>query len=159
MSMLDSALAYAAENRERQLEELKTFLRIPSISVQAQKQPDVEAAARWLVNELDKFGMDRVETVSGHPMVYAERLRAPGKPTILFYGHYDVQTPGPLDAWDSDQLWTSAEYTVASQRMALKPSFLGRLPPKSACGWLPTKIPIQSISNCWRIWEKRVHQQ
>ena len=83
------------------LEELKELLRIPSVSAQSEHKPDVERAARWIAEKLSAAGLDRVEIVPTklHPIVYGESLQSPGKPTVLFYGHYDVQPPEPLDLW------------------------------------------------------------
>ena len=108
--LLDSALAYASANREKQLEELKTLLRIPSVSVSEEQRlspdvyehrADVKKAAIWLVNALHRLRMEKVEVRPDHLFVYGERVTSPHKPTILFYGHYDVQSPGSLDAWHS----------------------------------------------------------
>jgi acetylornithine deacetylase/succinyl-diaminopimelate desuccinylase-like protein len=87
--------------RDRHLNELLDFLRIPSVSAKSEHKPDVERAARWVAENLQKAGFKSVEIfpTSLHPLVYAESLEAPGKPTILFYGHYDVQPAEPLDLW------------------------------------------------------------
>src|SRR5579862_380230 len=83
------------------LEELKGLLRIPSVSAKAEHKPDIERAARWLEEKLRAAGLDRVEIVPTkmHPLVYGESLQAPGKPTVLIYGHYDVQPAEPLGLW------------------------------------------------------------
>jgi len=99
--MIDS-LQYAHEHQARFLEELKSFLRIPSISAQAAHRGDVEAAANWLVDSLRAAGFPRAEVMptTGNPVVYAEWLAAgPDAPTVLVYGHYDVQPPDPVDEW------------------------------------------------------------
>src|SRR5260370_164364 len=87
------------------LESLKTFLRIPSISADPAHQPDIRRAAEFCASELRQAGMSSVELIEGergaNPLVYAEWLNAPGKPTLLLYGHYDVQPPDPLDEWIS----------------------------------------------------------
>src|SRR5579872_4035831 len=87
--------------RDAHLEELKEFLRIPSVSAKSEHKPDIEKAAQWIVEKLRGAGMENVEIAPTrqHPLVYGESLRAPGKPTILFYGHYDVQPAEPLDLW------------------------------------------------------------
>ncbi len=89
--------------REQHLTELFDFLRIPSVSAKSEHKPDVERAARWVAENLQKAGFKSVEIIptSLHPLVYAESLEAPGKPTILFYGHYDVQPAEPLELWTS----------------------------------------------------------
>lgn len=90
--------------KKRALEELIEWLRIPSVSSLPEHKGDVERAAEFVRAALDKAGMTRTELIrrgSGHPMVYGEWLGAPGKSTVLFYGHYDVQPPDPLDEWKS----------------------------------------------------------
>jgi len=83
--------------REQHLIELCDFLRIPSVSAKTEHKPDIERAAKWVAERLRSAGFKTVEIVSTnlHPLVYAESLEAPGKPTVLFYGHYDVQPPEP----------------------------------------------------------------
>ena len=96
-------LEYARLNQGRFLAELEEFLSIPSISTVPDHKPDVERAASWLREKLLAAGFPTAEVVPtpGHPEVYAEWLDAgPGAPTILVYGHYDVQPPDPLDEWD-----------------------------------------------------------
>src|SRR5262245_52154704 len=85
------------------LEGLKTFLRIPSISTLPEYKPDIRRAAEFCLEELRRAGMKSAELIegAGNPLVYAEWLDAPGKPTLLLYGHYDVQPPDPLDEWHS----------------------------------------------------------
>ncbi|HLW60109.1 MAG TPA: dipeptidase [bacterium] len=80
--------------------ELCEWLRIPSISTLPAHQPDMDRAAAWLTGHLGAIGFEaRVISGDGHPLVYAEWLRAPGRPTLLGYGHYDVQPADPLEAW------------------------------------------------------------
>lgn len=85
------------------LEELKDFLRIPSISTTAQHKTEVERAAHWVADHLAAAGMQTVDIVPTplHPLIYAESARQEGKPTVLVYGHYDVQPPEPLELWTS----------------------------------------------------------
>src|SRR6201997_1180342 len=87
--------------RDAHLAELYEFLRIPSVSAKSEHKPDIERGARWVADQLRAAGFKKVEIVPTnlHPLVYAESLEAPGKPTVLFYGHYDVQPPEPLDLW------------------------------------------------------------
>jgi acetylornithine deacetylase/succinyl-diaminopimelate desuccinylase-like protein len=94
---------YIEGQRDAHLNELCEFLRIPSVSAQAEHKSDIERAAKWVAGKLTGAGFDKPEIVPTdlHPLVYAESLRAPGKPTILFYGHYDVQPAEPLDLWTS----------------------------------------------------------
>lgn len=98
-----SARAYAQDNRDRFLEELKTLLRIPSVSALPQHREDIRRAADWLLDHLRTLGFaaELIPLPDGHPLVYGEWLKAPGKPTVLFYGHYDVQPVEPLDEWIS----------------------------------------------------------
>lgn len=95
---------YYQQNREQFLEGLKTFLRIPSISTSPEHKADVRRAAEFVAAELRAAGMKNVELLERagrNPLVYGEWLEAEGKPTLLLYGHYDVQPPDPLDEWHS----------------------------------------------------------
>jgi acetylornithine deacetylase/succinyl-diaminopimelate desuccinylase-like protein len=89
--------------REQHLAELFEFLRIPSVSAKSEHKPDVERAAHWVMDHLTRAGFKTVQIIPTnlHPLVYAESLEAPGKPTVLFYGHYDVQPAEPLELWTS----------------------------------------------------------
>ncbi len=104
MNQLEQALEYAAQNREKLLQQYKDFLSIPSISTLPENRDDVRRAAQWLMDDLNNLGMTRVELFETplHPIVFAEWLGAPGKPTALVYGHYDVQPVDPLHEWHSD---------------------------------------------------------
>ncbi|MFN3929953.1 MAG: M20/M25/M40 family metallo-hydrolase, partial [Thermoflexus sp.] len=98
------ALEYVRRNRDRFLEELKDFLRIPSVSTDPAHQRDVQRAAEWVADRLRRAGAGRVEIfpTGGHPVVYAEApANRPEAPVVLVYGHYDVQPPDPLDQWES----------------------------------------------------------
>jgi acetylornithine deacetylase/succinyl-diaminopimelate desuccinylase-like protein len=99
--MSSTAVEYARQHHPRFLEELKTLIRIPSVSTLPEHKQDVFRAASLLADELRRIGMEHVELIEtpGHPLVYADWLRAAGKPTCLCYGHYDVQPPDPLDQW------------------------------------------------------------
>jgi acetylornithine deacetylase/succinyl-diaminopimelate desuccinylase-like protein len=94
-------IGYIESKREEHLDELKEFLHIPSVSTMSEHKPDVERAAHWVAEKLRAAGLEHVEIVPTkmHPLVYGESLHAPGKPTVLFYGHYDVQPAEPLDLW------------------------------------------------------------
>ncbi len=96
-----SAQSFVDANRDRLLEELFEFLRIPSISTLPEHRDDVRRAAKFVASRLRDAGMEHVEIIptEGHPLVYADWLHAPGKPTLLCYGHYDVQPPDPVDQW------------------------------------------------------------
>ncbi|WP_286924100.1 MULTISPECIES: dipeptidase [Lysinibacillus] len=103
MTNLQQLDAYFAEHREEHLNELKEFLRIPSISSLSEHKGDIQNAAQWLANAFEKLNLENISITqtAGHPVVYADWLHAEGKPTILFYGHYDVQPVDPLNLWDS----------------------------------------------------------
>ncbi|WP_332651571.1 dipeptidase [Lysinibacillus sp. 54212] len=103
MSHLHGLNVYFEENRDKHLEELNEFLRIPSISSLSEHKGDMQTAAQWLADALTKLNIENVsiDQTAGHPVVYGEWLHAEGKPTILFYGHYDVQPVDPLHLWDS----------------------------------------------------------
>jgi acetylornithine deacetylase/succinyl-diaminopimelate desuccinylase-like protein len=95
--------SFVATHRDRMLEELKALLRIPSISTDPAHDADCRRAAEWVGNHLRALGCPTVEYLASatHPVVWAEGPAAPGKPTVLVYGHYDVQPPDPLDEWTS----------------------------------------------------------
>ncbi len=88
---------------DARLDSYRAFLRIPSISTLPEHAPDVRAAAQWLADRLGEAGLEHVEVAEtgGHPVVLADWLHAPGAPTVLVYGHYDVQPVDPLDLWTS----------------------------------------------------------
>src|SRR6202166_2558191 len=94
---------YIDRKHDEHLQDLYELLRIPSVSAQSQHKADIERAATWVAERLRRVGLENVEVVPTkmHPLVYGESLQAPGKPTILFYGHYDVQPAEPLDLWTS----------------------------------------------------------
>src|SRR5580658_2632995 len=94
---------YIDQKRDEHLQDLYELLRIPSVSAQSQHKADIERAAQWVADRLRRAGLSTVEIVPTklHPLVYGESLQAPGKPTVLFYGHYDVQPAEPLDLWTS----------------------------------------------------------
>src|SRR4051794_6217741 len=101
--MASPAVAYARQNQQRFLSELKALLRIPSISTAPEHKADVRRAADYVASELRRIGMENVEVIptKGHPLIYADWLHAAGKPTVLCYAHYDVQPPDPLNEWIS----------------------------------------------------------
>jgi len=98
---MDPAITYIQERRDVFVEELKTFCRIPSVSTKSEHKADIQKAAEWLGDSMRAIGLERVQIMptAGHPVVYADWLHAPGKPTALVYGHYDVQPAEPLDLW------------------------------------------------------------
>jgi acetylornithine deacetylase/succinyl-diaminopimelate desuccinylase-like protein len=95
------AVSYARRHRSRFVAELKEFVRFPSVSNQPQHAHDLRRCALWLASHLRRIGLDRVRIIptSRYPIVYATWQRARGRPTILIYGHYDVQPPEPLSDW------------------------------------------------------------
>jgi acetylornithine deacetylase/succinyl-diaminopimelate desuccinylase-like protein len=98
-----SVLDFINTNRDRYVEELKHYLAIPSISALPQHQADVRRCAEWTADEMRRIGLQNVRLIEtpGFPVVYGDWLGAEGAPTILFYGHYDVQPVDPLELWDS----------------------------------------------------------
>ncbi len=99
--MTSRAIGYARRHRSRFVEELKQFVRFPSVSNQPQHAQDVRDCAKWLANHLRQTGLEHIRVIptNRHPIVFASWQHAPGKPTILIYGHYDVQPPEPLSEW------------------------------------------------------------
>ena len=96
---LSRVFEYVDENRDAFLEKLFTLLRQPSISAQ---NIGVEACKDLLVGMIEDTGMTvEVVPTRGHPIIYAEHVSGKEKPTVLFYGHYDVQPPDPLEEWNS----------------------------------------------------------
>jgi acetylornithine deacetylase/succinyl-diaminopimelate desuccinylase-like protein len=94
--------AFVEANQDRLLDELKTFLRIPSISTLPERRADTVRAAEFVASQLRSAGLENVELIptGRHPLVYADWLHAPGRPTVLCYGHYDVQPADPLELWE-----------------------------------------------------------
>jgi acetylornithine deacetylase/succinyl-diaminopimelate desuccinylase-like protein len=94
---------YVDNNEARFLDELLNFIRIPSISTSPDHRSDVARAAKYVADALTNAGVENVEVIptANHPLVYGDWLHAPGKPTVLCYGHYDVQPPDPLELWKS----------------------------------------------------------
>jgi len=118
---------YIQENRDRFLEELFELLRIPSISADSAYSKDVHAAAKWVAEKLRSSGADNVEVCEtpGYPVVYGERLIDPSLPTVLVYGHYDVQPPDPLN------LWTSGPFEPVIRKTEIHPE--GAVFARGAC--------------------------
>lgn len=104
-AVIDPALeAFFEERRDERLRSFFELLRIPSISTLPEHKPDIERAARWIAGEAARIGMEHVQlfpTEGGNPLVYADWLHAPGKPTILVYCHYDVQPVDPIELWET----------------------------------------------------------
>lgn len=103
MNPLEPVLAHLETNFDTYLNELIAFAQIPSVSTDPAFKPDVARAAQWVADRLERAGMPLVELLEtpGHPVVYAEWITDSTAPTILIYGHYDVQPPDPLEKWTS----------------------------------------------------------
>lgn len=100
---MNQILDFIDQNRDRYLTELKELLAIPSVSTNKENTADIQRCARWVADHMQSIGLHNVQIMptAGHPVVYADWLNAPGKPTVLLYGHYDVQPPEPLELWTS----------------------------------------------------------
>jgi acetylornithine deacetylase/succinyl-diaminopimelate desuccinylase-like protein len=100
---MQSVVNYIKSNYDRYLEELKEFCAIPSVSARSEHAGDLQRCAEWVADQMKSIGLDNIEIcpTAGYPIVYADWLHAPGKPTLLFYGHYDVQPAEPLELWES----------------------------------------------------------
>src|SRR6202165_3603345 len=93
---------FLSDNDARIHKELFEFLRIPSVSAKSDHNADTKRAAEWVKASLDKIGVaGKIYPTAGHPVVIGEWRNAPGAPTVLIYGHYDVQPAEPLDLWTS----------------------------------------------------------
>ncbi len=100
---MNNVIDYINTNRDRYIDELKEYLAIPSISALPAHAADVRKCAEWTAAEMTRIGLQNVRLIEtpGHPVVYGDWLGAEGAPTILFYGHYDVQPVDPLELWES----------------------------------------------------------
>jgi acetylornithine deacetylase/succinyl-diaminopimelate desuccinylase-like protein len=100
---MNNVIDFINVNRDRYLEELKALLAIPSISALPEHAGDVRRCAEWCGDEMRRVGLQNVKLIEtpGNPVVYGDWLEAAGAPTILFYGHYDVQPVDPLNLWES----------------------------------------------------------
>jgi acetylornithine deacetylase/succinyl-diaminopimelate desuccinylase-like protein len=100
---MNTVVDYINVHRDRYVDELKQYLAIPSVSALPEHSADVRRAAEWTADALRNAGMENVRLIDtpGNPVVYGDWLNAPGKPTILFYGHYDVQPVDPVNLWTS----------------------------------------------------------
>lgn len=101
---MQAALQHASHHFSSYVQELIELLKIKSISTDSAYAGEVRRCATWLADHMKSIGIQRVEVMDtdGHPIVYGEHLVDPSKPTVLVYGHYDVQPPDPLDLWESD---------------------------------------------------------
>jgi acetylornithine deacetylase/succinyl-diaminopimelate desuccinylase-like protein len=100
---MEDLVKYIETNREKYIGELKDYLRIPSISTLAANKSNMKECAQFVSKKLKDAGMNKVKIIptKGHPLVYGEWLKAKDKPTVLIYGHYDVQPVDPLNLWKS----------------------------------------------------------
>jgi acetylornithine deacetylase/succinyl-diaminopimelate desuccinylase-like protein len=100
---MNTVIDFINTNRDKYVDELKAYLAIPSISALPEHAADVKRCAAWTADEMRRIGMENVRLVEtpGFPVVYGDWLHAEGAPTILFYGHYDVQPVDPLNLWES----------------------------------------------------------
>jgi acetylornithine deacetylase/succinyl-diaminopimelate desuccinylase-like protein len=94
---------FVSEHHDQNVEELKELLRIPSVSSLSEHKDDIQKAASWIANKLESIGMEHVEIVQtkGHPIIYADWLHQESAPTVLVYGHYDVQPVDPIHLWET----------------------------------------------------------
>src|SRR5258707_15894540 len=127
--MASPAIDFARNNQQRFLGELKNLLRIPSISTLDEHKGDVQKAAEFVANELRRIGMNNVELIptKGHPLLYADWLNAPGKPTVLMYAHYDVQPP--IHSTSGRRLHSNRQSAMATSMPAARWTI------KASCGW------------------------
>src|ERR671928_1349195 len=100
---MNSVIDFINTHRDRYVDELKAYLAIPSISALPEHRSDVRRCAEWTADEMRRIGMENVRLIDtpGFPVVYGDWLHAPQAPTILFYGHYDVQPVDPVNLWES----------------------------------------------------------
>ncbi len=100
---MDEVIEYIEKNSSRYLEELNQFLRIPSVSTDPSRRRDIRKAAEFVSDQLETAGVTSVEIceTEGHPIVFGEVVVDPSKPTVLIYGHYDVQPVDPVDLWET----------------------------------------------------------
>jgi acetylornithine deacetylase/succinyl-diaminopimelate desuccinylase-like protein len=100
---MEQILSFIDANKERYLRELTDLLAIPSVSTSKENVTDIQRCAQWVADHMRSIGLQNVQIMptAGHPVVYSDWLGAPGKPTVLLYGHYDVQPAEPLELWTS----------------------------------------------------------
>jgi acetylornithine deacetylase/succinyl-diaminopimelate desuccinylase-like protein len=103
MTSVQQVLESSKRDHDRYLIEFREYLSIPSISTLSEHKQDVQRCGEWLADKFNGIGFENVEILgtAGHPVVYGEWLNSPGKPTVLVYGHYDVQPVDPLNEWAS----------------------------------------------------------
>src|SRR5712692_1432172 len=100
---MQEVLQFVENNKDRYLSELKELIAIPSVRTKPEHKKDIERCSQWIADHLRSIRMNNVQIFQtpGHPIVYADWLGATGKPTVLFYGHYDVQPVDPVNLWTS----------------------------------------------------------
>ncbi|MBA3272414.1 MAG: M20/M25/M40 family metallo-hydrolase, partial [Chthoniobacterales bacterium] len=113
--MLDRVLSDVDENKSQSLEGLKEFLRIPSVSTNPANKQDVARCADWLAGQLRGVGLSAViHPTAGHPVILAKNEHRSDRATVLFYGHYDVQPPEPLELWTTPAFEPTVRKTEAN---------------------------------------------
>jgi acetylornithine deacetylase/succinyl-diaminopimelate desuccinylase-like protein len=149
MTNVAEAITFAHQQRGRFVSELKELLSIPSVSTLSEHKPDIQRAAEWLANNMRGMGLEHVEILptAGHPVVVGDWLHAEGQPTMLIYGHYDVQPVDPLNEWKSepftptergDNLYARGASDMKGQVMG----FLKAIEAMLASGGLPLNVEI-----------------
>jgi acetylornithine deacetylase/succinyl-diaminopimelate desuccinylase-like protein len=136
---------HVQSKRKESLEELKELLRIPSVSTDSTRKEDVARCASWVSERMRKAGLEaKILPTGGHPAVYGERLGAPGKPTVLVYGHYDVQPPDPLNLWRHGPFEPTieGEYLVARGATDDKGQFFALLKGMEAAFQSGGRLPV-----------------
>ena len=103
MTSVEQVVDFSKRDHDRYLTEFREYLSIPSISTLSEHKPDIQRCGEWIAKQLNGMGFRNVELLptAGHPVVYGEWLNAPGKPTVVVYGHYDIQPVDPLNEWVS----------------------------------------------------------
>ena len=143
--MLTTVSNYLDQHADRFLEELKEFLRIPTVSADPECKPHLVRGAEFVHKQLADLGMKaEIVPTAGHPIVYAEWLGAPGAPTVMVYGHYDVQPPDPLDLWTTPPFEPTVRDGCLYARGATDDKGQVFTHIKSAEAWLKTvgKLPV-----------------
>ena len=147
MSTNNTVIDFINTNRDNYVEQLKEYLAIPSISALPQHAADVRRCAEWTAEEMRRIGLNGVRIIEtpGHPVVFGEWLGAEGAPTILFYGHYDVQPVDPVDLWESPPFEATVTMRSPSRRYSSgRVNSLPLLRPvvvSSITGAPPRKVP------------------
>ncbi len=143
--MLATVSEYLDQHADRFLEELKEFLRIPTVSADPECKPQLRRGAEFVHRQLADLGMKaEIVPTAGHPIVYAECLESPGAPTVMVYGHYDVQPPDPLDLWTTPPFEPTVRDGCLYARGATDDKGQVFTHIKSAEAWLRTvgKLPV-----------------